>query len=402
MLRNTLTLLVVAVALMLAFGSLVQAQQPAQPPPTWKQGQPSSMADSPLAPIAQPPAPKAPGEIPVDKIKVPAGFKVSLWAHGINNARVMTWGDKGTLFVSSRVAGNVYAVLDKGATREVKVIAKGLNLPNGVAFKNGTLYIAEVSRITKMVGIEDKLDNPPAMEVVYDILPRDLPHGWKYLAFGPDGKLYFNIGAPCNICIPPDTHANISRVNPDGTGFEYVAHGVRNSVGFDWHPVTKDLYFATHARDWLGEDVPSDRFDVAQKKGLHFGFPYCHQGDILDPEFGKGRSCGEFAPPLLKTGPHVAGNGVQFYTGSMFPSEYQNRAFLAQRGSWNRTAKIGFRVMMVTIRPGDVPKYEPFAEGWLQGDQVWGRPVYTQLMKDGSLLISDDYAGAIYRVTYQR
>jgi glucose/arabinose dehydrogenase len=256
----------------------------------------------------------------VDKIKLPRGFKASLWAHGISNARVMAWGDKGTLFVSSRVAGNLYAVVDRGGQREVETIAKGLNLPNGIAFRNGTLYVAEIHRITKMVGIEDKLDSPPALEVVYDTLPKDAPHGWKYLAFGPDGKLYFNIGAPCNICIPPDTHANISRVNADGTGFEYVAHGVRNSVGFDWHPVTKDLYFTTHARDWLGEDVPSDRFDVAEKKGLHFGFPFCHQGDILDPEFGKGRSCGEFAPPLVKTGPHVAGNGVEFYTGAMFPA----------------------------------------------------------------------------------
>ncbi len=360
------------------------------------------MADSMLAPIPQPPAPAALGELQVDKIKVPPGFKVSVWASGINNARAMTWGDKGTLFVSSRVASNVYAIVDKGGQREVKVIAKGLNLPNGVAFKNGTLYIAEIHRITKMVGIEDKLDNPPAMEVVYDILTRDVPHGWKYLAFGPDGKLYFNIGAPCNICMPPDTNANISRVNPDGTGFEYFALGVRNSVGFDWHPVTKELYFTTHGRDWLGEDVPSDRFDTAPKKGLHFGFPYCHQGDILDPEFGKGRACAEFAAPLLKTGAHVAGNGVEFYTGSMFPAEYKNRAFLAQRGSWNRTQKIGFRVMMVTLRSGDVPKYEPFAEGWLQGDKIWGRPVYTKQMKDGSLLIADDYAGAIYRVTYSR
>jgi glucose/arabinose dehydrogenase len=253
-----------------------------------------------------------------------------------------------------------------------------------------------------MEGIEDKLDSPPAMTVVYDTLPKDAPHGWKYLAFGPDGKLYFNIGAPCNICIPPDTHANISRINADGTGFEYWALGVRNSVGFDWHPQTKELYFATHARDWMGEDVPNDRLDVAPRKGLHFGFPYCHQGDIPDPEFGKGRSCAEFAAPLLKTGPHIAGNGVEFYTGSMFPAEYRNRMFLAQRGSWNRTQKIGFRVAMVTLRPGDVPKYEAFAEGWLQGDQVWGRPVYTKQMKDGSLLISDDYAGAIYRISYQK
>jgi glucose/arabinose dehydrogenase len=360
------------------------------------------MANSTLAPIAQPPAAKAPGEIPIDKLKVPPGFKVSLWAHGLNNARVMTWGDKGTLFVSSRVAGNVYAVQDRGGQREVKVIAKGLNLPNGIAFKDGTLYVAEVSRITRMVGIEDKLDGPPPMEVVYDTLPKDLPHGWKYLAFGPDGKLYFNIGAPCNVCVPPDTHANISRVNADGTGFEYVAHGVRNSVGFDWHPVTRELYFATHARDWLGDDVPSDRLDVASKKGMHFGFPFCHQGDILDPEFGRGRSCGEFVKPLLKTGPHVAGNGVQFYTGTMFPGEYKNRLFLAQRGSWNRTQKSGFRVMTVTLNAGGAPKYEVFAEGWLQGNEIWGRPVYTQQMKDGSLLISDDYAGAIYRVAYQR
>jgi glucose/arabinose dehydrogenase len=396
-LRYALALTVV-VALLLATGLVAAQQAPA--PPSWKQGQPKELESSTLSPVAQPPAPKAAGEIPVDKIKVPQGFKVELWASGINNARVMTWGDKGTLFVSSRVAGNVYAVVDKGGTREVKTIAKGLNLPNGVAFKDGTLYIAEIHRITKMEGIEGHLDSPPEMKVVYDTLPKDAPHGWKYLAFGPDGKLYFNIGAPCNICIPPDTHANISRINPDGTGFEYWAHGVRNSVGFDWHPVTKELYFTTHARDWLGEDVPNDRLDVAAKKGLHFGYPYCHQGDIPDPEFGKGRSCGEFAAPLLKTGPHVAGNGVEFYTGSMFPAEYKNRIFLAQRGSWNRTKKIGFRVMMVTLRPGDVPKYEPFAEGWLQGDEIWGRPVYTRQMKDGSLLIADDYAGAIYRVSY--
>jgi glucose/arabinose dehydrogenase len=254
-----------------------------------------------------------------------------------------------------------------------------------------------------MVGIEDKLDNPPAMEVVYDILPRDLPHGWKHLAFGPDGKLYFNIGAPCNICLPPDTHANISRVNPDGTGFEYVAHGVRNSVGFDWHPITKRLYFTTHARDWLGDDSPSDRFDVLTRKGQHFGYPFCHDGDMLDPELGKGKSCNDYAKPILKTGPHVAGNGVEFYTGSQFPAEYQNRAFLAQRGSWNRSKKTGFRVMMVTIdAKGGVAKYEPFAEGWRQGEEIWGRPVYTRTMKDGSLLIADDYAGAIYRVSYSR
>jgi len=276
MLRITLTLVVVAVALVLGLGPLAQAQQPAPAPPTWKQGQPPSMADSTLAPIAQPPAPAPPGEIPVDKIKVPAGFKVSLWAHGINNARMMTWGSKGTLFVSSRTAGNVYAVLDRGNTREVKVIAKGLNLPNGVAFRDGTLYIAEVSRITKMVGIEDKLDNPPAMEVVYDTLPKDLPHGWKYLAFGPDGKLYFNIGAPCNICMPPDTHAQIRRMNLDGSGMEVVARGVRNTVGFDWNPLNKELYYSDNGRDWLSEEFPYDELNRLTKTGENLGYPFCH------------------------------------------------------------------------------------------------------------------------------
>ena len=400
--RIILASLTAALVIGLALAPLAPAQQAQQPPPTWKQGQPASMADSMLAPIPQPPAPAALGELQVDKIKVPPGFKVSVWASGINNARAMTWGDKGTLFVSSRVAGNVYAIVDKGGQREVKVIAKGLNLPNGVAFKDGTLYIAEISRITKMPGIEGKLDNPPAMEVVYDILPRDVPHGWKYLAFGPDGKLYFNIGAPCNICMPPDTHANISRVNPDGTGFEYFAHGVRNSVGFDWHPQTGALWFTDNGRDDLGEDKPPDELNVAPKPALHFGFPYCHDTDIADPEFGKEKPCSRFTPPAANLEPHVAALGMRFYTGSMFPAEYKNRAFLAQRGSWNRTQKIGFRVMMVTLRTGDVPKYEPFAEGWLQGDKIWGRPVYTKQMKDGSLLIADDYAGAIYRVTYQR
>jgi glucose/arabinose dehydrogenase len=314
----------------------------------------------------------------------------------------MTWGDKGTLFVSSRVAGNVYAIVDRGNSREVKVIAKGLTMPNGVAFKGGTLYVAEISRITKLEGIEDRLDNPPDAQVVYDLLPRDVPHGWKYLSFGPDGKLYFNIGAPCNICQPPETHAAIVRINPDGTGFEYYARGVRNSVGHDFHPVTNELYFTVHGRDWLGEDVPSDTFSHAPRAGLHFGYPYCHQGDILDPVFAQGRSCSEFAPPLLKTGPHVAGNGIKFYRGNMFPAEYKNRAFLAQRGSWNRTEMTGFRVMMVTLAPGQAPRYEVFAEGWKDGTTFWGRPVYVLEMKDGSMLISDDYAGAIYRVSYQR
>lgn len=398
--RIALTSLALTLAVVTAPALPALGQQPA-PPPAWKQGMPPSMANSPLAPHAQPPAPAAAKDIPIDKVKLPPGFKISVWADGLSNARAMAWGDKGTLFVSSRVAGNVYAVVDRGTRREVKTIAKGLNLPNGVAFRNGTLYVAEVSRITKLEGIEDRLDNPPAAQVVYDVLPRDLPHGWKYLSFGPDGRLYFNIGAPCNICMPPETHAAIVSINPDGTGFQYYARGVRNSVGHDFHPVTKELYFTNHGRDWLGEDVPNDTLHHAPRAGLHFGYPHCHQGDILDPDFAQGRSCSEFAPPLLKLGPHVASNGIHFYRGGMFPAEYRHRAFIAQRGSWNRTELNGFRVMMVTLAPGQPPRYEPFAVGFADGNKFWGRPVYVEEMRDGSLLVSDDYTGAIYRITYQ-
>jgi glucose/arabinose dehydrogenase len=395
-----ITWLAVVLVVALALVPLVAAQQPAPPP--WKQGMPPEMATSPLAPHAQPPAPTPSKDIPIDKVKLPPGFKIGVWADGLSNARAMAWGDKGTLFVSTRGAGNVYAVVDTAGRREVKTIAKGLNMPNGVAFRGGTLYVAEVSRITKFEGIEDRLDNPPAAQVVIDTLPKDLPHGWKYLSFGPDGKLYFSIGAPCNICMPPETHAAVVRINIDGSGLEYVARGVRNSVGHDFHPVTKELYFTNHGRDWMGDDEPHDTLHHVAKPGAHFGYPFCHQGDILDPDFGRGRSCSEFSPPLLKLGPHVAANGIHFYTGSMFPPEYRNRAFIAQRGSWNRTQKSGFRVMMVTFTPGRAPRYEVFAEGWLQGDQFWGRPVYVGEMKDGSLLVSDDYTGAIYRITHQR
>jgi glucose/arabinose dehydrogenase len=397
------TALVFVVALAVGIGLLIPAwaQQPA--PPTWKQGQPSEMSSSTLSPVPQPPAPAPADKIPVGKIKVPPGFKVELWASGMSNARSMTLGSKGTLFVSSRVVGNVYAVVDRAGRREVKTIAKGLDMPNGVAFRDGTLYIAAQNRILKIEGIEDKLDRPGDPAVVLDTLPKHGPHGWKYLAFGPDGKLYFNIGAPCNICVPPDTNANISRINADGSGFEYVARGVRNSVGFDWHPVTKELYFTNHGRDWLGEDVPNDTLHhVSARNVPHFGYPFCHQGDILDPDFGRGRACSEFNNPLLKLGPHIAPNGVKFYTGDMFPAQYKNRMFIANRGSWNKTAKIGYSVTTVTLAMGRPPVAEVFAEGWLEGNQPWGRPAYVYEMPDGALLVSDDYAGAIFRISYSR
>jgi glucose/arabinose dehydrogenase len=390
--------------LVLGIGVVISAwaQQPAAPPP-WKQGQPAELTNSPLAPVVTPPAPLAAEKIPVGKIKVPPGFKVDLWAAGVHNARAMALGSKGTLFVSSRVASNVYALVDKGGKREVKTIAQKLDMPNGVAFRDGALYVAAQNRILRWDGIEDKLDNPGDPVVVIDSLPKHQPHGWKYLAFGPDGKLYFNIGAPCNICLPPETNANIARINVDGTGFEYVARGVRNSVGFDWHPVTKELYFTTHARDWLGEDVPHDTLHhVSARNVPHFGYPFCHQGDILDPDFGKGRSCSEFNPPLAKLGPHVAPVGTIFYTGSMFPSQYRNRLFIALRGSWNRTEKLGYTITTYTFPTGQPPKEEVFASGWLESNQPWGRPTYLFQMPDGALLVSDDHAGAIYRVSYTR
>ena len=382
----------------LGLGALAEAQQP---PPAWQQGRPAEAATSPLAPVPAPPAPTPAAQIQIDKLKLPPGFKISVWADGINNARTMAWGSKGTLFLGSRVAGNVYAVVDRGGSREVKVIAKGLTQPSGLAFKDGTLYVAEIPRLLKFENVEVRLDGPPAPKVVYDF-PKEAHHNWRYLAFGPDGKLYFNMGAPCNICIPPATHANISSVNADGTGFEYHARGVRNSVGFDWHPATRELYFTNHGRDWLGDDVPSDTLHHAPKPGLHFGYPYCHQGDVLDPDFGKGQSCSEFAPPLLKLGPHVAAMGVRFYTGAMFPPQYKNVAFVALKGSWNRTQKSGYKVMTVDLKPGAPPKYEVFLDGCNEGNTVLCRPTYIEWMPDGSMLLSDDYHGAIYRITYQR
>lgn len=393
---TSLTLL----ALVLVFTAVAIAQQPAAPP-AWKQGQPPEQANSPLAPIPLPPTPTPAAQIPINKVKLPPGFKISVWADGLHNARQMEWGSQGTLFVGTRVPGNVYAVVDQGGKRTVKVIAKGLTQPNGMAFKDGTLYVATIPAIIKFENIEANLDNPPAPKTVFEF-PKEAHHNWRFLIWGPDGKLYFNMGAPCNICMPPATHANVSRINPDGTGFEYVAMGVRNAIDADFHPVTKELYFTNHARDWAGDDFPDDTLHHAPKSGFHFGFPYCHQGDTVDPDFGRGRSCTEFAPPLLKLGAHVAPVGTRFYSGTQFPAEYKNRLFIAQKGSWNRTTKQGYRIMTVDLKPGAPPKYEEFATGCHEGNTVNCRPTYIQWMQDGSMLVSDDYHGAIYHISYSR
>ena len=281
---------------------------------------------------------------------------------------------------------------------------KGLNAPNGLVFDKGSLYVAERNRITRFDGIEDKLDNPPAPVVVIDNLDptKQAGHYWKYLALGPDGKLYFNIGSPQNITMPTYMEATIVRVDPKTGVLENYAQGVRNSVGMAFHPTTKKLWFTEHGRDWLGEDMPSDELNVVSQKGEHFGFPYCFQGDFLDPQYGKNRSCSEFTAPKLKLGAHVAPLGMRFYTGKMFPAEYRNQIFIAEHGSWNRSRKSGYRISIVKTDGNKVTSYQPFAQGWLQGESAWGRPVDLEVLPDGSLAVSDDAAGVIYRISYSR
>jgi glucose/arabinose dehydrogenase len=380
------------------------AQAPTQTPaPSWAQGRPGSLENSTLAPHPPGLIAKAATDIPVDRLKLPPGFQAQVWATGMANARSMTVGSKGTVFVGARLVGNVYAVVDRGDRREVKVIAKGLHRPNGVAFKDGALYVAELSRVVRYDNIEDRLDNPPAPVVVYSDLPKDEPHGWKFIAFGPDGKLYIPIGTPCNICEPPDTHAQIRRINPDGTGMEVVARGVRNTVGFDWDPQTKQMWFTDNGRDWMGDDMPADELNRLSQPGKqHFGFPFCHQGDTPDPEFAKGRSCAEAAKPELNIGAHVGALGMRFYTGGMFPPEYRDRILIARHGSWNRNQKVGFDVVQVVRGADGSTKLEPFLTGFRDGEKYWGRPADVQVLRDGSVLVSDDVSGALIRVTYGR
>ena len=357
-----------------------------------------------LAPVAPPPIPTAADKLPdiAGKLKLQKGFNIEVYASGVANARSMRQGDKGTIFVGSRLQDKVHAIVEKGGKREVKVIASGLHRPNGLAIKDGTLYIAELSKISKIEKIEDNLDNPPKPTMVYDNLPKDEPHGWKFIAIGPDNKLYIPVGAPCNICEPPDTHAQIRRINLDGSGMEVVARGVRNTVGFDWHPVSKELYFTDNGRDWVAEDVPEDELNRVTKAGQHFGFPFCHQGDFLDPEFGWGKSCDSTEKPVMKTGPHSASLGMRFYTGGNFPAKYKNAIFFARHGSWNRTKKVGGDIVAVFLnKDGTVKSTETFITGFLGPDNNYiGRPVDVLFTKDGSMLISDDFNGAVWRVTH--
>ena len=350
-------------------------------------------------------------DLMLDKLQLPPGFHITVLTDAVPNARQMALGrfadGRGVLYVGSMGAGKVYAVaLDQGRASAVHTIASGLEMPVGVAYRDGRLYISAVSRILRLDGIDDKLANPPAPKVVTDQFPSDTHHGWKFIAFGPDGWLYVPVGAPCNICMPDARHATIQRMKPDGSGLEVVARGVRNSVGFDWNPIDKSLWFTDNGRDMMGDDMPSDKLNHLEKAGQHFGYPYCHQGDTPDPEFAGNRKCDEFVPPAIKLGAHVASLGMRFYTGQQFPAAYRNSAFIAEHGSWNRSKKVGYRVVRVTLDDqGRALSQTPFIEGWLQKgaggkETVWGRPSDVLPLPDGSLLISDDLAGAIYRVTY--
>jgi len=340
-------------------------------------------------------------KLPIESLRVPPGFHVEVLSEAMPAAREMALSPAGILYVGSR-AGKVYALSLQTPNAPVHVVASGLQLPVGVAWRDGNLYVSAVSRIVRLDGIDKRLGNPPEPAVVNDKLPTETHHGWKFIAFGPDGKLYVPVGAPCNVCRPDENrYANIMRMNADGSGLELVARGIRNTVGFDWHPVTHELWFTDNGGDLMGDDVPDDELNRVTAPNQHFGYPFCHAGDVPDPEFSAGHPCSSYVPPVAKLGAHVAALGMRFYTGGSFPAAYRNNIFIAEHGSWNRSSKVGYRVVRVVLNDaGKVIKQEPFVQGWLQGEEVWGRPADVLVAPDGSLLVADDLAGAVYRIRY--
>jgi glucose/arabinose dehydrogenase len=397
----------IALAVAAAFAAPVLSQDKPKPPPAWHQGKPPAMAESKLAPHAGKMTETPASDIPISKLKLPAGFKAEIWATGLPGGRAMAVSDDGKkVYVGTRVIGRVYEVSDEGSKRSVRVVADKLTQPAGVALKDGNLYVFAIDKVLRFDGITKNGDaKPEDMTAKFD-LPKEQHHNWKYVAFGPDGKLYVPFGAPCNICEPPSKeYAQIRRYNADGSGKEVIATGVRNSVGFDWHPKTKQLWFTDHGRDWAGDKGFEDELNRITKVGQNFGFPYCHANGQPDPDVKKAKACEGVTRPVLLMGPHAASMGIKFYTGKMFPSEYQNTAFVVRKGSWNRAKPFGFDVVNVRVGEDGKASIRNFARGWQEGGQgykFWGRPAYVAQMPDGALLVSDEQVGAIYRISYQR
>ena len=369
----------------------------------WSIGQPYSDAARKMAPVAAFPAPTPADELPTAKLRAPPGFRVETFASDVLDARMMREGDKGVIFVSSLfVANRIYALVPKpGGGRTVKIVLQDTPLPNGIEFHKGALYVATPKRILRFDDIENRLDDPGPPKVIYDGFPGDGPQSWKGLRIGPDEKLYVSVNAPCNVCEPGPRRGRIVRMNLDGSGLETVAEGVRTSVGLDFDPVTGELWFTDNQRDGLSDDMPSDELNRVTQAGQHFGFPYCHSGIMLDPEFGWGRSCDTYVRPAALLGAHVAPLGMRFYRGRMFPPTYAHAIFVARHGPWNRNRKTADVVAVLRDERGRVISVEPFLTGFVQEEDYVGRPVDVMPMKDGSLLVSDDHNGAIYRVTYE-
>ena len=359
---------------------------------------------APETPIAQTGEKKNDNFDFLDYITLPEGFKIHKYHNDVGGARSMCLSPSGTVFIGTRSSGKIYAIqdLDGDHVAEKKfVLAEGLKMPNGVALKDGDLYVAEIHRILKYDNIEQHLEDPPEPTVVYDQFPKEKHHGWKYIAFGPDGMLYVPVGAPCNTCESDDEiFATITKMTVDDPNPKVVQTGIRNTVGFTWHPTTNELWFTDNGADWMGDDLPACELNHAPKDNMHFGFPFCHQGDVLDDRFGKGKDCDDYTAPAMKLGPHVAPLGLKFYTGTQFPQAYRNQVFIAEHGSWNRETPIGYRVTMVTLKDNKAISYEPFASGWLDGEDKLGRPVDILILDDGSMLVSDDYRGKVYRIYY--
>lgn len=391
-----------AAALLAAMAAYAQSK----PPPAWHQGKPPAMADSKLAPLAGRNTETPAAEIPIGKLKLPKGFAVEIWATGMPGGRAMARGDSGKIYMGTRGLGRVYEVTDEGSRRTSRVVVDKLTQPAGVAMHDGSLYVFAIDKVLRFDGIEKNPDVQPVDLTEKFNLPKEQHHNWKYIAFGPDGKLYVPFGAPCNICEPSAEYAQIRRYNADGSGMEVIARGVRNTQGFAWHPKTKQLWFTDHGRDWMGDKGPEDELNRISKVGLNFGYPYCHAKGVLDADFKTADGCKGVTLPVTTMGPHAAAMGVIFYTGSMFPKEYRNTMFIARKGSWNRTVKFGFDV--ANVRPskdGRKATVKPFMTGFLEDPKTakfWGRPAYLLQMPDGSMLVSDEQLGAIYRVSYAK